>query len=224
MFKRIILTTFFILFLLTMICCDTNSIHGTDDDTIETPVVEGTVSGDGTTPTWTWDTISNAIIYRYFLSSETEWHQIIDTTYTPSTPLGAGNYTLYVQAGKISSGSYIWSESGSATVTLTAGSPYVVSATPIDGQSVSDPAINIVVVFSEAMGQVSTESAFSMNCSVSGSMTGTYSWNAGGDVLTFDPTSNLLSGDECTFTIEDTATNTGGTPLYSTYTSIFTVE
>lgn len=224
MFKRLFLITVLIFSLLSILYCGGDPIDGTDGDTIEAPVVEGNVSEDGTKPTWTWEAVSNAILYRYLLSSESEWHQIIDTSYTPDKPLEAGSYTLYVQAGKISSGSYVWSDSGYYTLTLSAGSPYVVSATPIDGQSVTDPAINVIILFSEEMEQTSTESAFSMSCSLSGSITGVKSWNTGGDVLTFNPSSDLTTDDECTFIIENTATNLSGTSLYSSYTSIFTVE
>lgn len=82
-----------------------------------TPPIAPTVTGETLTntnkPTWTWNAVSGAIVYRHRLSNNMEWLTSPEKEYTPGSPLADGKHTLFVQAGKLSSGKYIWSESGS---------------------------------------------------------------------------------------------------------------
>ena len=82
------------------------------------------------TPTWSWSEVSVATKYQYSFTDGSNWTEHTDTvnrSYTPSSPLADGTYTLYVQAYDKSLD--IWSASGSASVTIDTAPPTGVSAT-----------------------------------------------------------------------------------------------
>ncbi len=97
-------------------------------------------------------------------------------------------------------------------------SPTVTNSTPT-GTGIL-PGTNVTVTFSEGMNQTSAESAFSLDCSVSGTLTsadGTFGW--AGNQLTFNPTSDFASGETCTIEVSTGATDILGNPLDSPYSS-----
>ena len=73
--------------------------------------------------------------------------------------------------------------SGSYTVEDDTVPPEVISVSPGNGEKNVGPSSNIVISFSEAMDESSTEGAFSISPSVSGN----FSWNDAGDTMTFIP-------------------------------------
>jgi hypothetical protein len=84
-----------------------------------TPPNAPTVSGPGCTnvrrPTWTWNAAPDAVIFRTSTDNGLTWTQTTQTSYTPSTDLADGNYTLLVQAADECGN---WSASGSWTITI----------------------------------------------------------------------------------------------------------
>lgn len=69
------------------------------------------------TPTWTWNVPEDTVNFRYSLDSEpwTETGGILTTSFTPETPLSAGDHTLDVQAQDEAGN---WSSSGIKTITI----------------------------------------------------------------------------------------------------------
>jgi len=92
------------------------------------PTVNGTSPTKDNTPTWTWDTPSGAVEFRYQLDSG-GWVPTGNNFYTPTTALSDGNHTLNVQA-KDSAGN--WSISGSKTILVDTTPP---SAPTVSGTS-----------------------------------------------------------------------------------------
>lgn len=94
------------------------------------PDVDSPTPTNDTTPTWTWNTPSGTVNFRYCLDSGNwvETGSIAITSYTPSTPLSEGSHTLEVQA-RDQAGN--WSVSGSRLVIidLSAVTPPFVSGT-----------------------------------------------------------------------------------------------
>lgn len=76
---------------------------------------------------------------------------------------------------------------------------------------------SIVITFSEAMDQVSTESAITFSPTVSNSMT----WSGGNTVLTITPTTSFDSEENYTLTIDTTAEDSAGNGLDQSYTYPF---
>ncbi len=65
-------------------------------------------------PTWTWDAVTGAT--KYHTSTDgSHWTDTTGTSYTPSSDLPDGTYTLYVQTGDASGN---WSQSASCTITV----------------------------------------------------------------------------------------------------------
>ena len=121
-----------------------------------------------------------------------------------------GTYTLYVH-GRDSVGN--WGTTISTTLDVTATAdiipPQVVSNDPANGAGGAVVSSNIVIVFNEEMNQANTEGAFEIVPAV----TGTFSWNVGGDTLTFNPDADLDYATAYTITIHTTATDLAGNTL-----------
>lgn len=87
-----------------------------DNLPLVSPVVTGTSPTNNQTPTWTWNTVKGAVLYRYELDGETEnWTETAATAFTAESELSAGDHTLYVQA---KNAAQTWTESGSHTITI----------------------------------------------------------------------------------------------------------
>ncbi len=128
----------------------------------------------------------------------------ISTTGWPS-----GTNTLWVR-GRDSVGN--WGNAVSASVTVTVPDtipPQVTTNTPANGATGIVITTNVVVDFNEPMNQGNTQGAFSTNPSVAGA----FSWNAGGDIMTFNPTANLAYSTLYTVTILVAATDLAGNTL-----------
>jgi hypothetical protein len=87
--------------------------------------------------------------------------------------------------------------------------PQVTTNTPANGATGIVITTNVVVDFNEPMNQGNTQGAFSTNPSVAGA----FSWNAGGDIMTFNPTANLAYSTLYTVTILVAATDLAGNTL-----------
>ena len=121
-----------------------------------------------------------------------------------------GAYTLYVH-GRDSSGNWGSTSSTSLDVT-TAGDttpPQVVTNSPANGETGVAASANVIVQFNEEMDQANTEGAFSISPSLSGSR----SWNGGGDTLTFNPNFGFSYSTVYTVTITTAATDLAGNTL-----------
>ena len=94
---------------------DGNSNGGSTADTTAptVPVVSG---NDSSKPTWSWNTISDAVKYRYSFIDGSGWTETTITNYTSITNLAVDTTnTLYVQAADIAGN---WSASGSKTIVV----------------------------------------------------------------------------------------------------------
>lgn len=97
--------------------------------------------------------------------------------------------------------------------------PDVVSTFPIaDATNITKTTV-VQVTFSEAMDRISTQAAFSLNPSVSGSFT----WNLGNTTMTFTPGSALVYSTVYNVTLTDAAKSIEGDSLIP-YGWIFTTE
>lgn len=139
-----------------------------------------------------------------------------------------GDYTLYMEAENYSL--------DSATVTVTANNsvfvnknlllipngnkPNVITTSPINGVDETSTIANIEVTFDITMDVSSTESAFSVTPSVSG----TFSWNDNQKTLIFNPTENLTPGIEYAVSISNTAKTIFSESLLNEYNFTFTTR
>ena len=87
--------------------------------------------------------------------------------------------------------------------------PNVTSTTPANGATGVAVTTTIVVQFSEAMNKTNTQSAFSTNPAT----TGTFTWNAAGDTMTYTPSASLTGGTTYTVSITNSATDLAGNKL-----------
>ena len=78
-----------------------------------------------TTPTWTWSSIQDAIVYGVKLNNNSEI-ETSPTSFTPSSPLSQGNHTLQVRAKDNANN---WSAYGTHTITIDTTAPAVPSPT-----------------------------------------------------------------------------------------------
>ena len=78
-----------------------------------------------TTPTWTWSSIQDAIVYGVKLNNNSEI-ETSSTSFTPSSPLSQGNHTLQVRAKDNANN---WSAYGTHTITIDTTAPAVPSPT-----------------------------------------------------------------------------------------------
>jgi len=91
-------------------------------DTIapEAPIISGVTPAPSLSPTWTWDTPSGAVGYRFSLTDGIGWTTSSVNQYT-KTVLEYGLYTLYVQAVDATGN---WSNSGNKTIQAGIGLNY----------------------------------------------------------------------------------------------------
>jgi len=136
-----------------------------------TPVVTGTTPTNDTTPTWSWNAVTDAVEYRWSFDEST-WTVTTDTSYTPDTPLAEGDYTLYVQARDTAGN---WSESGSFTITVDTtapAAPVVTGTTPTNDttptwswNAVTD-AVEYRWSFDESAWTVTTDTSYTPDTSL----------------------------------------------------------
>jgi hypothetical protein len=98
--------------------------------------------------------------------------------------------------------------------------PHMVSHVPDDGDVNVSVGTTIEATFSEAMDHASTENAFTVSPSVSG----TFSWSLGDTVMTFTPDSNLDYGTLYTVNVTTAAQSQGNENLDKNYGWGFTTE
>ncbi len=107
-------------------------------------------------------------------------------------------------------------KSGNDTWTLVdTGRPQVLATTPVGNQSTLPTSFTIT--FSEAMNESSVETAFS----VSPAVTGSFSWNAAGTVVTFTPSAPLADGASYAVTVGTGARDLAGNALAQPATFTF---
>ena len=87
--------------------------------------------------------------------------------------------------------------------------PQVTTNTPANGATGVLVTANVVVDFNEAMNQANTQGAFS----IAPAAAGAFSWNAGGDIMTLNPTADLAAATTYTVTILTAATDLAGNTL-----------
>ncbi len=88
----------------------------TDTQEPEIPLVSGSETTTVLIPVWSWNTVSDAVKYRYSFSEGTNWVETTATNFTPDENLTSGStYTLYVQAGDQAGN---WSNSGYFATTI----------------------------------------------------------------------------------------------------------
>ena len=89
----------------------------------EAPVVTGISLTNDTTPQWTWNTNNDAAVYRYGFSEGAWISQDSEAvSFTPSSVMDEGIYTLYVQARDAVGN---WSSSGSFSITIDLTAPTI---------------------------------------------------------------------------------------------------
>jgi len=95
----------------------------------ETPIVTSITPNTDGFPTWTWGEVEGASAYRYSFDN-TNWTYVNNDvlSFTPSTILSSGTYTLYVQAMICSNNS----ESGSFEVIVTSDVPEPIISVSLD--------------------------------------------------------------------------------------------
>ena len=141
--------------------------------------------------------------------------------YEPSTriatlrPLNtlAGNtsYQLVVHNVRSSDGTLFRSQTFSFSTGSDdpGGAPEVAGVTPLPGQQELPANTVVTVTFSEPMDKPSVETAFT----ISNGVTGTFTWDAAGRIMTFTPGAPLISGTRFVVTILPSARDAMGTPL-----------
>jgi len=95
--------------------------------TVTTPTIDRT-------PTWSWNALLGASVYRYSFNQST-WFNTSLTTFTPLSDLDIGSNTLYVKGGNGST----WGSIGSAEVVIT--------------ESIDSFAYNFPIIYSEMQKQ-----------------------------------------------------------------------
>lgn len=88
---------------------------------LPTPSLMGTTPTNDSTPTWSWNNIIGAVLYRHSFDNMT-WTETVMTSYTPLNSLEDGDHTLYVQAQDKWEN---WSESGSYMIFIDTVPPEV---------------------------------------------------------------------------------------------------
>jgi glycosidase len=95
--------------------------------------------------------------------------------------------------------------------------PVVESATPSHAAGGVSASGNLTVSFSKAMNRTATQAAVSITPSVSGN----FSWNAGNTTLTFTPSSSLSGNTVYSFSVGSNATASDGSPFHAPFSTSF---
>ena len=95
-----------------------NNIHSL----VDTPIFTGTTPTADSTPTWSWNKPAGTMDYRYSFTDGSEWIITSENSYTSTTILLDGDYTLYVQARDYLNN---WSLSGTFVVSVETVTPVV---------------------------------------------------------------------------------------------------
>jgi hypothetical protein len=102
--------------------------------------------------------------------------------------------------------------------TLDTTPPVVVSTSPASGATTMDVRTNVTITFSEEMDEAALTTAFSVAPSVAGDL------SLAGNVLTFDPLSDLPNATTYTVTVDTGAVDLAGLPLAADHVFTFTVN
>ncbi len=92
----------------------------------DAPVVTGATPTNNNQPTWSWNTPTDTVEFRYSYDGSS-WTVTSNTSFTPGSALIDGDYTLYVQ-GRDALGN--WSTSGSFDITIDTDAPTLVIGAP----------------------------------------------------------------------------------------------
>jgi len=103
--------------------------------------------------------------------------------------------------------------------------PSVVSTVPSRHANAVGASTSLTVTFNEAMngGTFTANATVFVTGSQSGRHSGTISYNAGTNTMTFDPVANFMTGEAVTVTLTTGITNIGGTPLVTGYSWMFII-
>jgi len=187
---------------------------GLDGTPPSAPSVNSSSPSTDNTPTWTWSSSSDAVTYRISWTNGSGWAETTATSYTPSSALSNGTYTLYVQAADAAGN---WSNSGSKSVTVQAQSdttgPSVSSTTPSNGATGVSGSTSIVINFNEAIDA----STISGSVKVNGT---TASVQMISSTQIEATPSSTLSGT-CNVVIDNTITDVAGNPMENDYSFSF---
>ncbi len=151
-------------------------------------------------------------------------------TFDPAAALDFGSaYDVAVgTAATDTAGNALGSEFASSFMTsdpVPPDEPAVTGVLPADDATQVAANENVVVTFSEAMNQSSVASAFSLKKAGSSTkLGGSYSWNAAGTELTFNPSANLLANTHYDVAVTTAAKDVPGKPLGSAFGSSFETD
>jgi fibronectin type 3 domain-containing protein len=98
--------------------------------------------------------------------------------------------------------------------------PASVATAPAASATGVSRATNIVVEFSEPMDKASAQTAFAITAP-SGHNAGVFTWNASGTVMTYNPDTDFLYGDNVTWTVSTAAKNAAGNTMNLPFTRSF---
>jgi hypothetical protein len=121
-----------------------NEVRWSAATSLAAPVVSGASPTNDATPTWSWISGGGGSgTFRYRLDNSnlgTGSTQTANTSYTPSSALGEGSHTLYVQERDASG---FWSSSGSRIITIDTTAPDTLAGLSNINYSVASSGITI---------------------------------------------------------------------------------
>ncbi|MFH1230427.1 MAG: putative Ig domain-containing protein [Planctomycetota bacterium] len=164
-----------------------------------------------------WASANGATSYDVYFGTTSPPAYKVNTTATSYNPGTLLNNTLYYW--RIDSKNSVGIIPGNVWSFTTAPDtipPTVISVSPANGSTGIAVSTNISVTFSEAMNQSATQGAFSTSPTVAGA----FSWS--GNIMTFDPTSNLAYNTSYTCTVSTAAQDLAGNSIAIQYQWSFT--
>ncbi|MBI3037546.1 Ig-like domain-containing protein, partial [bacterium] len=142
-------------------------------------------------------------------------------TFTPTSLSGNKTYTLEIGVGtKSISGTALSTAYTTSFTTKDTTSPSVSDVSPANGAINIPATTSVVITFSKTMNQSTTQSAFSLKES-GNSVTGTFSWNSAGNIMTFYPGSVLGNNKTYTVTVASSSMDLAGNLISAIWTSTF---
>lgn len=192
---------------------------GTDGTPPDIPVVTGTSPAESKRPTWSWTSSADAAGYRYSFTDGSGWEYTASTSYTPSSDLSAGTYTLYVQAVDEAQN---WSASGSKAIVVEQGQgdetpPAVMFTDPDPGSTDVPSSGEISIYFTEPIDEQSVSGALLVNGNP------VNAFLSGDSTLRYSPASGFTPGSTVTVTVLGTIKDHAGNSMGSDYSFSFTV-
>jgi hypothetical protein len=117
-----------------------NEVNWSNETPLMSPIVSGASPTNNTKPTWYWSSGGGGNgTYRYRLDNSnlsTRSTQTTSTSFTPSSALGEGSHTLYVQERDASG---FWSTSGNFTIVIDATAPSIPTVSGVTPTSDTTP-------------------------------------------------------------------------------------